>query len=1562
MAKWTLVTLGMPVTVLVVCSLLLQRVSENTVAEEERFLSRDKREVVGNKGIAVGAAFDTEMELETLMIPFSNIASLTKPANSMMKDDGLMKTIENGATFVNSLLANLAGSDGSDMSIEKVTSQMDRKTLKEGLGFFMGSFEKLDSPAFYRRLQDETLGFYSVQRTQSEIHAFTKRTQEVIKAFNEFQHFFSSPQTDPAQSNSQGSRRRRVRLLGELEPVQDVLVDENVDGSVTNFASEKIGEFLDDSLRNVFIPIKPEDSKVRNNLAMPANWIVTKVNEEVMKDLDMKDDIIDDFLNELLQDYVFPVNIKTRVTKTSNKDGKDSHSPVKNSVNRQSIVKTEFKEAKKPVTVHPKLEVGRTEIFSHNNISINRESFTVDSFLDRIFEMGLDESSQGMDEMSQGLDDLSQGVNELSQVKDDMSQGMDEISQGVDDSSQGMDEMSQGMDDLSQGMDETSKGEEEFLGKQSPLQPSSRLQNSGINLGQQVEASKTDPMELFINSLLDQMSPKTLDQQADEEDRIVLKMKNTKYIGQLGDGVLPDSVGMSLDKMVLVDTNIVMADTVNDVGVEEDTLDSNVSKPVMVLIRKESPGLQILSEELGHESDSDVETSVLDNDDGNPVDTFMSKLLDSYDFFTEVNVSNEKFAKVVEPLPSKSTGAAVHLRPRLRFGLPSSKPEPGMEVLIVPSHVFKSIGQEKRKGKSEFKDFIKNIGARTLSTTTKTSGTRSTTKSSFSKVQFTSSNISEKLKEIRNESVKISIEKFKTSISPDIKGIPTNVETQEETPISLITSQDQDETIKAMFISGDVFRSPFGVKTVTSPTSSKVKAQDTISSFHKGMNPTTDNVLDEATDSSIVKETTKSALVPIPIDKTVSPSDAGIHDELTMTSIHLAVVKVEEGASSKSEVQTESSLSNVEEVQDDIKVTPSAASKVDVSYISLEVSTNLSPSYSESSRVTSFSRRPFTVRHSTRFQFTRKPYLKNKVSIEQKQTSTPRTASVTPRSIVIESVISSTILSNHNSAVSVLSRNSTDVVISPTTISSTNVVSLSTTSSSTSIVSSTRISTDTISSSTRVVSPTTIFASTSIVIPTIFSTSTGEVTPTTFSSSPTAEEEVIYSTSPASIIVLKNATDAAHQEVRETTASSNKVEFIFVNFLEVVSQEDQVSPGPRSSFDPITAVPLEPGKQDEQIFPASLFSPIPAVPQESSQSRSSADYSTISVVTVGEDLNTPAFTPFAAVPSSADQPHTFQSFEDAPDSNTSPTLMSSSSRSSHTPTESSLHPADSTSEVLALSLKLLKKLTMLVASDVEAEELPELLNSVYKSEAILRESTSLVLTTTTRSTTTSKLILRNKNFKHKTLALFYKNLNKSSNEEKTLDKGGEVDLLTALRKQITATALDDEKLKAKANHIPIYRPRKKLNQKNVRNFYKKELPNKEVESKAIALENQNTLKTELQDALNAQLNRLKTDIQSKKTNERFVKQKLEVELEDSLRTQFAAVKTDLQSKKTSEKFVRQKLELELEDSLRSQLAAVLPSLAPTPTTPRPLDQMLDKMDDDQLRTSLEDQLRALFNP
>merc|ERR1712181_165256 len=156
------------------------------------------------------------------------------------------------------------------------------------------------------------------------------------------------------------------------------------------------------------------------------------------------------------------------------------------------------------------------------------------------------------------------------------------------------------------------------------------------------------------------------------------------------------------------------------------------------------------------------------------------------------------------------------------------------------------------------------------------------------------------------------------------------------------------------------------------------------------------------------------------------------------------------------------------------------------------------------------------------------------------------------------------------------------------------------------------------------------------------------------------------------------------------------------------------------------------------------------------------------------------------------------------------------------------------------------------------------------------------------------------------------------------EDNGKEGLLASLRSQITANALKDKKLKAKANNIPIYRPRKKLNKKNVKSFYKERKMIKKEEG--VATVKKDSLKIELQESLKAQLAKLKADIHTKQINEKVVKQKLEVELADSL---------------------------------RSQLAAVLPSLAPT--TPRPLDLMLDRMDDEQLRQSLEEQLRALYS-
>ena len=151
---------------------------------------------------------ENKLHLETIMIPFSIIASLANPAKDM-KDKGLMKTIEHGANFVNSLSTELARNEGN-MKIEKAMSQMNRRTLIDGLGFFMGSFEKLDGISFFEKLQEATIRFYSVPRNPDEIQAFSVRTQEALVTFSEYQHFFTDPQSAGYQSNrGRASRERR---------------------------------------------------------------------------------------------------------------------------------------------------------------------------------------------------------------------------------------------------------------------------------------------------------------------------------------------------------------------------------------------------------------------------------------------------------------------------------------------------------------------------------------------------------------------------------------------------------------------------------------------------------------------------------------------------------------------------------------------------------------------------------------------------------------------------------------------------------------------------------------------------------------------------------------------------------------------------------------------------------------------------------------------------------------------------------------------------------------------------------------------------------------------------------------------------------------------------------------------------------------------------------------------------------------------------------------------------------------------------------------------------------
>jgi len=239
----------------------------------------------------------------------------------------------------------------------------------------------------------------------------------------------------------------------------------------------------------------------------------------------------------------------------------------------------------------------------------------------------------------------------------------------------------------------------------------------------------------------------------------------------------------------------------------------------------------------------------------------------------------------------------------------------------------------------------------------------------------------------------------------------------------------------------------------------------------------------------------------------------------------------------------------------------------------------------------------------------------------------------------------------------------------------------------------------------------------------------------------------------------------------------------------------------------------------------------------------------------------------------------------------------------------------STLDVLSTAMVLLKKITMLAASEVEVKELPKLLDQVYKTE-ILQDSRI------PESISTEVRPLRRKNYKHKEFASFYS----SNTEGQVKDTPSEVletekgELLASLRNQITATALKNDKLKAKANNLPIYKPRKKTNIKSIQSFYE----NRTIENPDLSNE---------------------------------IKERLQVELKQTLEVQISQLKSNLQDKIREEKILKDKLKSELGESLRDQLQSVLPNIVPYS---RPVDKMLKDMNEDQLRDSLKDQLRALF--
>ena len=248
-------------------------------------------------------------------------------------------------------------------------------------------------------------------------------------------------------------------------------------------------------------------------------------------------------------------------------------------------------------------------------------------------------------------------------------------------------------------------------------------------------------------------------------------------------------------------------------------------------------------------------------------------------------------------------------------------------------------------------------------------------------------------------------------------------------------------------------------------------------------------------------------------------------------------------------------------------------------------------------------------------------------------------------------------------------------------------------------------------------------------------------------------------------------------------------------------------------------------------------------------------------------------------------------------------------------------------EILENSVKLLKKLIMMSASNLGVEELPSYLQEVLKTNF---SSSSLALKPPSAQKPT-KISKVRKNFRHKKFSRYYKALQRKENlkaqvKERKTDQELKTDLISSLRSQLTRSALEDEKLKAKANRVPVYQPRRKIDKAMLSHLYRsksKDLPGL---SKAPQKE---ALDSELQNTLKAQLARLEKDLASKNVEEEVFDD--EEELDD-----------------------------ELTDSLRSQFSSALRNLSPQTTTQRPQVVVERPVTKEELTEALEDQLNSLF--
>ena len=118
------------------------------------------------------------MTSEKTIIPFDQIAEIQQIEEERLP---LLKTIESGVKFIEALKDQISGVEG-DNDVEDI-EELDSRAMRDGLEFFAGSRENLDSKPFFLKIKNEIFKFHSVPRFEEEILEFQMKIRERIKAF-----------------------------------------------------------------------------------------------------------------------------------------------------------------------------------------------------------------------------------------------------------------------------------------------------------------------------------------------------------------------------------------------------------------------------------------------------------------------------------------------------------------------------------------------------------------------------------------------------------------------------------------------------------------------------------------------------------------------------------------------------------------------------------------------------------------------------------------------------------------------------------------------------------------------------------------------------------------------------------------------------------------------------------------------------------------------------------------------------------------------------------------------------------------------------------------------------------------------------------------------------------------------------------------------------------------------------------------------------------------------------------------------------------------------------------